>query len=342
MGCCNTNRLKCQPPTPSLSILPELELSTSPQGKSFTFSILDLKFSKALEKISTFPFTTSLILNQSSTLSLGDIWSLTTELSPPKSIKFSLPSNSTALDLSFLIMVSDEYLEIGSTSIELQEIEDSFQGIICLSYRGLKSVFIQVKLTLDSEEKAEIEANEDLSLSSSFKILDKKKSGYFPMKTYPIDMKKYYTPSFLNEKACLDLDLIGVLDRLKDPKMRFEEIEEVLDLDCAEVLYYALGRLEFYAGQSSYAKRILLDGKERFHAVFRNHGHDPLVVEVALRVMFECSRTLEVRSQELRLFHTSDLIESMIQAVDSQKICVYSMEIITKYLQTSQSKPDSV
>ena len=239
-------------------------------------------------------------------------------------------------------MVSDEYLEIGSTSIELQEIEDSFQGIICLSYRGLKSVFIQVKLTLDSEEKAEIEANEDLSLSSSFKILDKKKSGYFPMKTYPIDMKKYYTPSFLNEKACLDLDLIGVLDRLKDPKMRFEEIEEVLDLDCAEVLYYALGRLEFYAGQSSYAKRILLDGKERFHAVFRNHGHDPLVVEVALRVMFECSRTLEVRSQELRLFHTSDLIESMIQAVDSQKICVYSMEIITKYLQTSQSKPDSV
>ena len=342
MGCCTTNRPKPQPATPSSSLLPELELSPSNQSKSFTLSIQDLKFSKSLEKVSSFPFTTYLKLNNLSPIPLGDIWGLITELSPSRSSKFSLPANSSNLALSFLLTISEEYLEIGSTSIDLQEIEDFFQGTICLTYRGLKSIFIQVKLTLDSETKTEIEDYEDLSLSTSFKIIEKKKSSYFPIKTYPIDMKKYYTPNFLQEKTCLDLDIIQVLDRLKDPKLQFEDIEEILALDCAEVLYYALNRLEFYAGQSNYARRMLVDNKEKFYAVFRNYCYDCLVVETALQVIFEGSRTLDGRCEELRLFYTSDFIESMIKSVDSQKICVYSMEIIIKYLQTSQTKPDSV
>jgi hypothetical protein len=297
------------------------------------FSIFDIKLLKYLEKITSFPCSTRLKINYGDYLELGDIWDLVHEFSPPKTLNITISNDCSELNLSCLIQIEEETIEFGSVTLGLLEIENYFKGIISLSYRGLKSVFLQVELSPEQDSNEE-------PLNSSFPLIGKSKSQFFPKRDYPIDLKKYYTPNFLAQPS-LSIDKTGpeILDKLKSSKIQFEELSELLSSKSSELIYYTLNHLIFFASQSSFASRLLTESKEKLIEILQTFPNDSLLIETYLEVVFDCLKSLDLNSSEVSNFLTEAYSKLLTTVKSGRKSRVFCMEVLIKYLQLAQDNP---
>jgi hypothetical protein len=340
MGCCASKRQKNNSGLFQGNTLPELSLSAEASDlsiKTLKISITEVKFTKMLEKITSFPCNVYASLSNScytSEIEVGDAWGYVNTYKKSKDAVITLPESCEEVYLSVYSYINSVKLEIGSTTLDICAFDMSFKGIIKLYYRCLYSVFITCEVQLG------VEPEEDLSLSFSYPVLDPLKSRYFPSREYPIDTKKYFTPNFCadlpgpktEESKEADYSLI---DCIKSSKTSYGELLEYLGSPHPAVIFYTLDRLKYFASQSGYASKLLQESK-KFQSILKAYSQDKLIVTKCLWVVFELIKSFPENSNQAAAFFDKDFVDTIISVYHDEQISSLVVEILLKCLYTNK------
>ena len=337
-GCCSSNRSKQDLSAFKTVNLPEIFVSFDESSKSsyidVIFIISEIKLTKVFEKITTFPCSISIFIETDISKvksDIGDIWNYVHELKTPKRVCLRMTEINEKVTLNILCTVEDTDIEIGSTVLDIYAIENQFKGILTLTYRCLKSVFISSEIRIGDEPL------EEMSLSFASPTTERSKSLYFPCIDYPVDLKTYFTPNFSNEKwnsghITQREGSVDTIYILKNPKTQYNELKEYLLCSHPEIIYYTLERLRYFASQTVYASKIIQDVGIRIKEILISFSIDKLILNKCLWVLFELSKCLEANVIELMPLFDENLIKSLLNILNDQQIASLSLELIYKAL----------
>ena len=335
MGCCSSQRPKPNLPEFTTVNLPEIQISMDDSSLALplhlTLIISEIKLTKLIEKIASFPCALSLqITSKNSTLNyeLGDIWNYVHEFSSPTIINLSKTDPFQDILLSLICSIENTENEIGFSLLELCAIDTHFKGILGFTYRCLNSAFLYIELHLSTEPY------EELALSFSSPTVDKYKSQYFPSRDYPAESKKYFTPNFSIERwnSLQKESVYDIVEKIKNPKTQYCELEEFLMCAQDEYVYHTLERLRYFASQSTYASRIIEGRCQRIKEIFRIFANDKLIIKKNLWVVFELARCLEGKAVELVALLDDEILECILKVRHDRIIASLCIEIILKVL----------
>lgn len=341
MGCCSHSKLKPQENNTTIVNLPEINLSYDEPlditEKKITIVISEVKFTKVFDRITNFPcFGLMKVRDEigECCLEVGDLWSYVQEISPAKMLSVQIQSNAEEVQIEFYSVVEGKEVEIGSGVLDLDAFDLSFKGIAPLYYRSLKSLFLNLEITIGPDPA------EELILSFSSPSDSKSKTLFLPCRDYPLDMHKYFTPNFSDEKwhSQPDTTHFEVLDIIKHPKTQYNDLIEYLMMSSPEYIYHTLDRLIYFSSQTIYASKIILEKHSRLKEILQMFSQDKLIVSKTLSVIFECAKSLENKPSDLCPLIDSDLIMILLELQHTRKTSSILLEVVLKYLMIMKDK----